>query len=83
MMRWSHGAWGSGDWTLMVLMMLLAVVAVSLARSGRPRIPAAPSATPGADPLLAERFARGEIDADQYARSRAVLHPSVPAASAK
>ncbi len=88
MMWWNHGGWGAGDWFAMSFMMvvfwgLLAVLVVWLIRStrnghastpGQPTLPA----TTRADEVLAERFARGEIDADEYGRRRAVLHYSAP-----
>ena len=83
MMWWNHGAWGAGDWTLMVLTMLLfwgllAAAIIWLVRSSRPSNPVAPSSTSthAADQLLAERFARGEIDSEEYTRRQAVLHPA-------
>lgn len=84
MMWWNHGAWGAGDWFAMSFMMivfwgLLIAVAVWLVRSSRNGRDSTigvgtRSVTPRADELLAERFARGEIDADEYGRRSAVLH---------
>ena len=85
MMWWSDGGWGAGAWVAMSLMMLvfwglLAVAVYWIVRSARSQpnrvMPASPTAT--ADQLLAERFARGEIDADEYAQRRAVLHGPGP-----
>jgi putative membrane protein len=83
-MMWrNHGAWGAGDWLAMSLMMvlfwgLLIALIVWLVRSSRDR--SAPTASQpghvGADELLAERFARGEIDEAEFNRSRALLHKS-------
>jgi len=70
MMYWNgSGDWGWAAWLSMGFMMLLfwgAVigVVVVLARGSFPRT-AAPEA-PAPEQLLAERFARGEIDADEY-----------------
>ncbi|WP_346115157.1 hypothetical protein [Nonomuraea maheshkhaliensis] len=50
-------------WGLLVTVIVLAVRQASRsARTG----PAAGSASPTAEELLAQRFARGEIDAEQY-----------------
>lgn len=84
MMWWNHGAWGAGDWFAMVFMMivfwgLLIALAVWLVRSNRNRHDSSGglglrSATPRADEVLAARFARGEIDADEFGRRTALLH---------
>lgn len=81
MMRyWDGGGWGWGGWFAMLIMMLIfwgavAWVVVSLIRHGGPR---PHEQTPGVhapDParILDERFARGEIDDDEYKRRREVL----------
>ncbi|MET0726833.1 MAG: SHOCT domain-containing protein [Acidimicrobiales bacterium] len=73
MMDWNGESWGWGGWLVMVLSMLgfwalVAWVAVTVIRSNRGSVPAA-------DPedVLAERFARGEIDDDEYRRRLEVL----------
>jgi putative membrane protein len=66
-MWWTHGDWGWGAWLTMTVVMvafwgLVFWLITSVARDpGRGR-------DPGADPerILAERFAAGEIDADEY-----------------
>ncbi|HEX6418065.1 MAG TPA: SHOCT domain-containing protein [Acidimicrobiales bacterium] len=71
----AHG-WGDGPgpWLIVPLLFLalwiavLAFVAVRLRRGGGP-----PWARPGGESVLAERYARGEIDADEYRRRRDVL----------
>jgi putative membrane protein len=83
MMWWNHGGWGAGDWLAMSFMMvvfwgLLIALVIWLVRSTRSdrvpgRRPAGIPAQP-ADEVLAERFARGEIDEDEYTRRRALLH---------
>lgn len=82
MMGWDHGAWGAGGWLLMSLMMVLfwgglAALVVWLVRSSRddrPQRPdTAPSSVQHADEVLAERFARGEIDEDEFTRRRELL----------
>jgi putative membrane protein len=77
MMDWGNNGWGAGDWVAMSAMMILfwgALIALAVwilrsMRSDRSR----PSAD-RADTLLAERFARGEIDGEEFSRSRERLH---------
>ena len=80
---YDDGSWAAGQWVVMTLMMLifwggLAALVVWLVRSlsTRDRVPTPPPPAPtrGADDLLAERFARGEIDEEEFARRRKVLH---------
>jgi putative membrane protein len=86
MMWWNHGGWGAGDWLAMGFMMVifwglviaLVVWLVRSARSGRGNDAGSGISTQGADELLAQRFARGEIDEQQFAQRRAALHPDVP-----
>jgi putative membrane protein len=82
---WHDGGWGAGRWIAMGLMMLafwglLAALAVYLIRTTTHR-PADSSGPTGTSPdqamrILAERFARGEIDADEYSARRDVLRSS-------
>lgn len=86
MMWWGDGGWGAGRWVAMSVMMLLfwgllAAAVYWVVRTARPERghnppPASPTAS--ADQLLAERFARGEITADDYTQWRAVLHAAAP-----
>ncbi|MBC7639357.1 MAG: SHOCT domain-containing protein [Rhodoferax sp.] len=77
MMYWGNDVGGAGDWVAMTALMLLfwgglAALTVWAVRSlGR-----APDRDPvgRADTLLAERFARGEIDSAEFTRDRALLH---------
>lgn len=80
-MYWyDHGMNGWG-YTIMTLIMiafwaLVAVAVVALLRrpGTAPHHPAAPTGQPStAEQLLAERFARGEIDEDEYHQRLAVL----------
>jgi putative membrane protein len=88
MMGWNNEGWGAGQWVAMSLMMLvfwLAVIALGvwLIRSTRRTARTPESAiferateTDGAQRLLAERFARGEIDETEFTRSRTLLGAS-------
>jgi putative membrane protein len=84
---WHDGDWGAGDWTAMTLMMLLfwgglIALVVWLARVGGGRNPRGVDETSlpeTAEEVLAERFARGEIDEDEFTRRRDLLHGTGPA----
>ena len=72
MMWWSDG-WGWGAWLAMVAMMatfwaLLIWAVLNVTRRGE--------ADRDSESILAERFARGEIDDDEYCRRRDLLRPS-------
>ena len=72
-----YGGWGWGGWLAMSLMMLLfwaLIVAgvVALIRTSR-REPRNTSGSDEAQRLLDERFARGEIDEDDYRHRRELL----------
>jgi len=77
-MRYGDGGIGWGGWLVMVAMMVVfwgavAWVIVTLIRQNGSR--SLPQASSGPDPLrlLEERFARGEIDDEEYKRRRDVL----------
>lgn len=83
-MGYGWDGWGWDGWWIMVLVMILvwgAVVlsVVALARHGRDRREPPPppppdrQRTPSALDVLDERFARGEIDADEYTKRRELL----------
>ena len=81
-MRYGDGGVGWGGWLVMVVMMVVfwgavAWVIVTLIRHGSSpgQLPAQPGGTTGPDALqiLDERFARGEIDEEEYQRRRKVL----------
>ena len=84
MMGYDHPGWSAGDWLVMSMMMLiflgvLTALAVWLARSvgGSNRPPQSElSSTVRADEVLAERYARGEIDEDEFRRRHGLLHGS-------
>ncbi|MCH9728549.1 MAG: SHOCT domain-containing protein [Actinomycetia bacterium] len=78
---WGHG-WGWGGWVLMSVVIILFVVTVATALVLVIRYVSTPQQVPGhpaanmpdrSERLLAERFARSEIDEDQYRRRIAVL----------
>lgn len=75
MMWWGDAGWGWGGWLTMTLVMvafwgLVAWVVVTLVRQTGTRH----ERSPDADKILDERFARGEIDEEEYATRRAVIH---------
>ena len=76
MMAWywhAHDG-GPGTWLWITWMVLfwggLLAAGVYLLR----RRPTGASEAPSAEEVLAERYARGEIDAEEYRQRRAVLH---------
>ena len=78
MMWWGGGWYGMIFGPLMMILVLAVVIAavVLLVRwVGGPWQPTMPSAPPGRTPLdiLKERFARGEIDKDEFEARRRVL----------
>ncbi|MFB6613039.1 SHOCT domain-containing protein [Streptomyces sp. NPDC085524] len=81
------GAWGwfAMSLTTLVVWALIVAAAVLVARAYRREGPdgraaSAPDAGPGqgAEGLLADRFARGEIDDEEYERRLAVLRSHAP-----
>lgn len=78
MMDWYGDSPGWGGWFMMMLMMvplwaLLVLGAMALYRSFRDDDKQPPPGRDSAEQVLRERFARGEIDGEQYARQQAVL----------
>jgi len=88
MYGWQDGAWGWGAWVVMIVLMVLfwtalAAVAVTFFRHWRGGYAGAPPPVPpGAERLdqtepamrvLEERFARGEIDAEEFTKRRDLL----------
>jgi putative membrane protein len=75
------GNWSGGDWLAMSSMMLLfwaviitlVVWAVRSLRSERQRPDGESQNTPSPDDILAERFARGEIEEEEFRRRRELL----------
>ena len=82
-MMWDWNGWSWWWWILMPVMMIgfwgvVAWVVVTLVRNDRASGTKGPGATPPpqgdeAERILGERFARGEIDADEYRRRLEVL----------
>ena len=77
-MWWHNGmGWGMGGWVLMILAMVAIWALVAFAgiaifrgiRNGRAETPTEPDASQ----ILDERFARGEIDSDEYHARRDAL----------
>ena len=78
-MMWYGGDWGWGGWLLMTVLMVLfwavviTAVVVAVRYLAGPRHTAPDSLPSRAEDLLAERFARGEIDDDEFRRRQALL----------
>ena len=77
------GGWDAGQWVAMAVMMLVfwgAVAAVIVALVRRPHLPHDSTLARGthdnAERILGERFARGEIDEEEFARRRDALRRS-------
>jgi putative membrane protein len=81
-MMWDNG-WGAGQWVAMSLMMVLfwgliifAVVALVRSTRSEGHSSSAPPRAHAARRILDERFARGEIDAEEYVQRRDLLDRS-------
>ena len=78
-MRYHDGGWGPGAWIAMAFVMVVfwgaVVAAIVFAVRATHNPHAGPIAPAGSDALriLDERFARGEIDADDYQQRRDLL----------
>ena len=75
------GWFGMSLGTLLVLTLIAGVVALIIRTSpgtSRNAGDVRPAPTPSPEQLLAERFARGEIEADEYQRRLAALRPAPP-----
>ncbi len=81
MTRW-HDGWGPGAWIAMVFVMLvfwtiIVGTVVAIVRSSRFRDhDHARGRLHDAERILADRFARGEIDADEYRQRSELLRSS-------
>lgn len=86
MMYWYGGPASGWGWVLMGVGMvvfwgIVITAVVLLVRSPRAaaQTPGQPTARPTPEQVLAERFARGEIDEADYTGRLATLHRKVPA----
>ncbi len=78
---WMSGGWGWGSWILMTLAMVVVwalvitatVLAIRYLTGGSHPSQASPSSARAAEDVLAERFARGEIDDDEYRQRMTTL----------
>lgn len=76
MMHWGTWGWGGGWWLMMLWMglpLVLVVVALYLMLRGLGQGGQVQASANRALDILAERFARGEIDAEQYRRMKEEL----------
>lgn len=86
MYGWHDGGWGWGAWVVMIILMVLfwsAIVAVAVMffrnwRGGYAAPPPGPAGPGETGPeaamrVLEERFARGEIDAEEFTKRRDLL----------
>lgn len=78
MMNWYEGGLSWGGWILMTMMMLafwalLIFGGLAMYRSMRSDDTGEPAGRGDAERLLDERFARGEIDAEDYQQRRELL----------
>ncbi len=85
MMDWYGHGMGTGGWVVMIAVMiffwgLVVLAGVMIFRSGGPRSRGAADGggtnERGALEILDERFARGEVDREEYEARRAVLRGS-------
>ena len=81
MMGWYHDGAGWGGWLVMTIAMLAfwALVVVAVVVLFRGSKSSGQESSPHQDPMdiLTQRFARGEIDEDEYHARSAVLRASV------
>ena len=77
-MMWYGGGWGG--WIMMTVLMLLfwgglltAIVLAARSFGTDSRSRSGPTVSPRADELLSERFARGEVDEEEFRRRMALL----------
>ena len=77
-MDWyDHGDWGWGGFAMVVFMAAIAVAVVAavvwMVRTSSPGTPASPPPADEAERILEARFARGEIDAEEFTARRELL----------
>lgn len=84
MMGYRYGSWSGGDWLAMTGMMLLiwavfgglVVWAVRSVRGESRHPDGERHKTASPDDILAERYARGDTEEDEFRRRRELLHTS-------
>ncbi len=79
MMDWGNSGWGAGDWVAMSALMIVfwgGMIALGWWVVRSLRFDHAQAPADRADALLAERFARGEIDGEEFTRGRELLRVS-------
>ena len=72
-MGYNDGSWGAGDWVAMSAMMLVFWGAIVALVIWAVRTPRSRQAVASPKEILAERFARGDIDDDEFRRRRDAL----------
>lgn len=88
-MGYNDGSWGAGGWLAMGPTMLLfsgvviglVVWAVRSYRNGSQPSQTNGASTAGPESVLAKRFARGEIEEDEYLRRRDLRHSATASRS--
>ena len=76
MMYWDEGSW---SWVAMILMMtivwggIIGGIVLLIRSTNAPTHPPIPHPHDDGERILAERFARGEIDQDEFEQRRAIL----------
>ncbi|WP_325004604.1 SHOCT domain-containing protein [Intrasporangium sp.] len=78
-MMWWNDGFGWGNWVVMTLAMvafwgLVVFAVVALFRDGQRTDDTAPRRADSPEEILDERFARGEIDAEEYHARKEELH---------
>ncbi len=78
MMGYDEGGWGAGQWLAMGAVMVVCSVLVTglvvwAVRAYGNGATSRSDGIGGADRVLADRYARGEIDEEEFARRRGVL----------
>jgi putative membrane protein len=81
MMLYYGGGMGAGGWIVMSIIAFgfVALLALGAAAVLRPVVktqPAVPSPLPEAERVLADRFARGDIDVEEYEQRLRILRSS-------
>lgn len=72
---WDSGSWlGMGAWMVVALVIAIVIAWLVIRLAGGDQGRAAPPAPETPDEILRQRFARGEIDAEEYRQRSAVLH---------